>query len=156
MTTSRDPIPLDPLTAQDAELCRAAVENIGTYSDVQACHLTLTLGSGERVTVPMPAVTPILVIPLLKALLANNPVTFISRKALLSISQVAECLHVSPDFVRQLLTTDQLPASEGASGHQIRYEDLRNYQHRQQQESEQALRKLMEVTERLGLYDTKK
>lgn len=122
-------------------------------SGIQTSYLTVVNEEDKRMTLPVPTATLTILLILLNAFAEEKPVTLLPLQALLSLKQVSELLHTSPEFVRDLLGTGELPFSEGAFGPQIRYAELLAYQERRALEREQVLRELIEETERLGLYD---
>ena len=74
---------------------------------------------------------------------------------LLSTQQVADVLGVSRPFVVKLIDTGQLAARLVGTHRRVRVGDLETYQYKRRQKSRAAMDELVELTEEMGLYNSR-
>lgn len=88
-----------------------------------------------------------------EALLAGKGVSVVPRDQELTTTQAAEMLNVSRPFLIKQLGPDKLPFHMVGSHRRIRLNDLLEYQTKLAQRSREALERMAQQAEELGLYE---
>lgn len=108
----------------------------------------------KELSLPLPIVR--LLLGALKEMGEGNGVTLIPVLKELTTQQAADFLMVSrPFLIEELLNTGKIPYRKVGNRRRIRYTDLLDYKHEEEQEiarREQVILELAAETERLGLY----
>ena len=100
-------------------------------------------------------ILPRAALDLLRKLLAEmaqgNAVTIVPVHAELTTQEAADMLNVSRPYLVKLLTEEQIPYTMVGSHRRVRLRDLLAYKHNQEERSREALEKLAEQTQDLGM-----
>jgi excisionase family DNA binding protein len=105
----------------------------------------------------MHAVLPVAAVRLLRDLLREmaqgHAVSLVPMHAELTTQQAADSLNVSRPYVVKLLESGALPHRKVGTHRRVRYDDLLRYKHAIDAKRLEALKKLQDESEELGLYD---
>ena len=100
-------------------------------------------------------ILPRAALDLLRKLLAEmaqgNAVTIVPVHAELTTQEAADMLNVSRPYLVKLLTEEQIPFTMVGSHRRVRLRDLLAYKHNQEERSREALEKLAEQAQDLGM-----
>jgi len=100
-------------------------------------------------------ILPRAALDLLRKLLAEmaqgNAVTIVPVHAELTTQEAADMLNVSRPYLVKLLTEEQIPYTMVGSHRRVRLRDLLAYKHNQDERSREALEKLAEQAQDLGM-----
>lgn len=108
------------------------------------------LGGDDALVVPRQAAV---MFAQILGLLANGQgVQVLPDSAMLTTQQAADYLNVSRPYLIKLLEDKQIPFTKVGTHRRIRFEDLREYAGRDDQERRRAADELAELTQELGLY----
>ncbi len=113
--------------------------------------VVLHTGDDQAVTIPAPALR--LFVTILGHLANGEGVVVLPKQAELSTQQAADLLNVSRPFLVSLIKDNELPARKVGTHRRVLLSDLLAYKHRDDAEREIVLRRLVEQTESLGLYE---
>jgi len=97
----------------------------------------------------LPASLRALVLDLLRLIAKNEPVTIVPSDAEISTQQAAEILGVSRPHLVKLLEEGAIPFRKVGRHRRVRLDDVLAYQKKTRKE---ALDKLQELTQEMGLY----
>ena len=150
---------LDPANAAEAEMAAVAHQCLVTALDhSNADHINLILDVGTHGDEKHE--TPVLKLPpralrffadVLRQMAKQEPMLLVPQKHELSTQEAANFLNVSRPFVIKEIEAKRLKCRKVNRHRRIEFEELRRYQATQQQQSEQALQDLTQLSEDLGL-----
>lgn len=150
---------LDPASTAEAEMAAVAHQCLVAALDhSNAAHIDLILDiemqSGDKHQ------TPVLKLPpralrffadVLRQMAKQEPMLLVPQRHELSTQEAANFLNVSRPFVIKEIEANRLKCRKVNRHRRIEFEELRRYQAAQQQQSEQALQDLTQLSEELGL-----
>ncbi|MBY0408976.1 MAG: helix-turn-helix domain-containing protein [Burkholderiaceae bacterium] len=150
---------LDPASAAEAEMAAVAHQCLMAALDhSNAAHINLILDVGPQGSDKHQ--TPVLKLPpralrffadVLQQMAKQEPMLLVPQKHELSTQEAANFLNVSRPFVIKEIEANRLKCRKVNRHRRIEFEELRRYQAAQQQQSEQALQDLTQLSEELGL-----
>jgi excisionase family DNA binding protein len=150
---------LDPASTAEAEMAAVAHQCLMAALDhSNATHIDLILDIGTQGSDKHQ--TPVLKLPpralrffadVLRQMAKQEPMLLVPQKHELSTQEAANFLNVSRPFVIKEIEANRLKCRKVNRHRRIEFEELRRYQAAQQQQSEQALQDLTQLSEELGL-----
>ena len=90
---------------------------------------------------------------LLREMAQGHAISLVPMHAELTTQQAADAINVSRPFLVKLLETGALPHRKVGTHRRVRFDDLMRYKHTIDAQRLEALRKLTDESEKLGLYD---
>lgn len=147
---------LEPLaTDQDAELAKAAQRCLMAALDhSRAQRIALIDDKGALTDAPvleLPAQALRLFADMLGLMAQRRPVMLVPQNHELTTQDAAALLNVSRPFVIKEIEAGRLRCRKVGRHRRIEFEELRRYQVAQREQSEQALHKLANLSQDLGL-----
>ena len=150
---------LDPANEAEAEMAAVAHQCLLTaldHSNADHIDIILDVGtlSGQKHE------TPVLKLPpralrffadVLRQMAKREPMLLVPQKHELTTQEAANYLNVSRPFVIKEIEATRLKCRKVNRHRRIEFEELRRYQSAQQQQSEQALQDLTQLSEELRL-----
>jgi excisionase family DNA binding protein len=150
---------LTPANAAEAEMAAVAHQCLVTALDhSNADHIDIILNVGSEGD--QTHKTPVLKLPpralrffadVLRQMAKQEPLLLVPQKHELTTQEAASFLNVSRPFVIKEIEANRLKCRKVNRHRRIEFEELRRYQAAQQQQSEQALQDLTQLSEELGL-----
>jgi len=148
---------LDPESLTDAERRSLRKQLQELKSDIASStapgQITLEVGDGERVTIEIPDSVGEVLLEALTDLAEGRPVSIAEADEELTTREAAELLNVSRPHLVKLLKEGEIPSHKVGSHHRIRRRDVLAYRAKQRKRSEEAMQKLTEESQKLGLYE---
>lgn len=154
MNVSQKPRAFDPpvLSPKDQKMARVAQRCIMESLDhSRAAAITLTTDSGEHPAIELPPAALKLIGQLLGALSEGDPVTLMPAKQELSTVEAAHFLNVSRPFVIKEIQAGRLAHRMVGTHRRVAFEDLLAYSKAMRQRQHQALDRMAEDAQALGL-----
>lgn len=150
---------LDPANAAEAEMAAVAHQCLVTALDhSNATHINIILDMGtegkekhEPPVLKLPPRALRFFADVLRQMAKQEPMLLVPHKHELSTQEAANFLNVSRPFVIKEIEANRLKCRKVNRHRRIEFEELRRYQAAQQQQSEQALQDLAQLSEELGL-----
>ncbi|HZT43680.1 MAG TPA: helix-turn-helix domain-containing protein [Chthonomonadaceae bacterium] len=143
-------------TEQDARIARASSERLAPLVAGKKKAQLHVRASDQETDLPLPAPVVRLLLNVLQEIGKGHGVTITPVQKELTTQQAADFLNVSrPYLIAELLDKGILPYRKVGNRRRIRYEDLLRYREAEEKEigrRGKVMQKLMEETERLGLY----
>ena len=150
---------LDSANATEAEMAAVAHQCLVTALDhSNADHINIILNVGADGN--QAHETPVLKLPpralrffadVLRQMAKQEPMLLVPQKHELTTQEAANFLNVSRPFVIKEIEANRLKCRKVNRHRRIEFEELRRYQAAQQQQSEQALQELTQLSEDLRL-----
>ena len=150
---------LDSANANEAEMAAVAHQCLVTALDhSNADHIDIILNVGSQGDETHGA--PVLKLPpralrffadVLRQMAKQEPLLLVPQKHELTTQEAAGFLNVSRPFVIKEIEANRLKCRKVNRHRRIEFEELRRYQAAQQQQSEQVLQDLTQLSEELGL-----
>ena len=150
---------LDPANEAEAEMAAVAHQCLVAALDhSKADHIKVILDVGAEGDARHE--TPVLKLPpralrffadVLRQMAKREPMLLVPQKHELTTQEAANFLNVSRPFVIKEIEANRLKCRKVNRHRRIEFEELRRYQAAQQQQSEQALQDLTQLSEALGL-----
>lgn len=150
---------LDAANEAEAEMAAVAHQCLVTALDhSNADHVDIILDVGAHSD--QKHETPVLKLPpralrffadVLRQMAKREPMLLVPQKHELTTQEAANYLNVSRPFVIKEIDANRLQCRKVNRHRRIEFEELRRYQSAQQQQSEQALQDLTQLSEELGL-----
>ncbi len=154
MNVSEKPRVVDPpvLSPKDQEMARVAQRCIIESLDhSRAAAITLTTDSGEHPAIELPPAALKLIGQLLGALSEGGPVRLMPAKQELSTVEAAHFLNVSRPFVIKEIEAGRLAHRMVGTHRRVAFEDLLTYSKAMRHRQHQALDRMAEDAQALGL-----
>ncbi len=138
----------------DAEVAERAARRITEYLDGHPDDdLIEALGEvGTEDALVIPRATAVMFVQILDQLAQGRGVQIIPKEVELSTQQAATMLNVSRPYLIGLLESDRIPFRRVGRHRRIRFEDLVDYQRRDDSARRVAADNLAELSEDLDLY----
>lgn len=150
---SRDATMHDPVAATDAE--QEALQRIDALlQERPASCASFISASGE--TIELPDTLYHVLRQAVQHLAQDRAVSIVPVENELTTQRAADLLNVSRPYLIQLLERGDIPYHRVGTHRRIGFSDLMTYKHRRDQERRAGLRKLTRMSQRMGLYDTRK
>ncbi|MDD5479379.1 helix-turn-helix domain-containing protein [Rhodoferax sp.] len=150
---------LDPANDAEADMAAIAHQCLMTALDhSRADHINIILDVGAEGNAKYE--TPVLKLPpralrffadVLRQMAKQEPMLLVPQKHELTTQEAANFLKVSRPFVIKEIEANRLKCRKVNRHRRIEFEELRRYQTAQQQQSEQALQDLTQLSEELRL-----
>jgi len=146
---------LDPANQAEAEMAaiaRACLMTALDHSKASQIKVTLDVGDGD-------APAPMLTLPpralrffadVLRQMAKREPMLLVPQKCELTTQESAAFLNVSRPFVIKEIQAGRLICRMVNSHRRIEFEELVRYQQAQKQRSEEALKKLHQISDAMG------
>ena len=131
---------------------REQLAKIGHLLERAPAEAPYLVVGGERVEVPAPLVH--VMVQWLRSVERGEPVALVSEDRLLTTQQAADLLGVSRQYFVQLLERGDIPFKKTGTHRRVRAGDLLAYKQRWDAERRAALKRLVELSEELGLYES--
>ncbi len=106
----------------------------------------------ETEMVPLPAGAVDMLIRILSEMAVGNTVSLIPTHAELTTREAASILNVSRPFLIRLLESGVIPFRKVGAHRRVRAEDLLSFKRKSEEDREQALRELAEISQEMGGY----
>jgi excisionase family DNA binding protein len=135
----------------DVDQARAAIKQLGKLEPTTGSVVIEDRAHRMHAVLPVAAVR--LLQDLLREMAQGHAISLVPMHAELTTQQAADALNVSRPFLVKLLETGALPFRKVGTHRRIRFDDLTRYKHDIDAKRLEALRKLTEESEKLGLYD---
>ena len=144
---------LEPVVPNRADIdqARAAVEALATL-EPRPAEISIE-DAGHRMHAVLPVAAVRLLRDLLREMAQGHAVSLVPMHAELTTQQAADALNVSRPYVVKLLESGALPHRKVGTHRRVRYDDLLRYKHAIDAKRLEALKKLQDESEELGLYD---
>jgi len=147
MVAERGP---EPVAASEAE--KASLRQLEAFlSRKKAARAQLVGPQGEKLYLPDSVAT--LLACLVHELARGNAVTVVPIHAELTTQQAADLLNVSRPFLVKLLESGQIPFHLVGTHRRVYFRDLMAYRQQQSQQRREALARMAQEAQELGLYD---
>lgn len=155
----KNPEVLAPASATEAEMAAVAHQCLVAaldHSNADHIHIILDVGTNGDDQ----HATPVLKLPpralrffadVLQQMAKQEPMLLVPQKHELTTQEAANFLNVSRPFVIKEIEVNRLKCRKVNRHRRIEFEELLRYQAAQQQQSEQALQDLTQLSEALGL-----
>ena len=135
----------------DIDQAREAVEALSRI-EPRATELVID-DKAHRVHAVLPVAAVRLQQDLLREMAQGHAISLVPMHAELTTQQAADAINVSRPFLVKLLETGALPHRKVGTHRRVRFDDLMRYKHTIDAQRLEALRKLTDESEKLGLYD---
>lgn len=150
---------LDAASAVEAEMAALAHLCLVTALDhSRADHINIILDVGtegdqknQTAVLKLPPRALRFFADVLRQMAKQEPLLLVPQKHELTTQEAANFLNVSRPFVIKEIEANRLKCRKVNRHRRIEFEELRRYQAAQQQQSEQALQDLTQLSEELGL-----
>lgn len=140
------------MSPEDLELARIAHRCLGESLDrARAATINLTSEEGDLPSVQLPTKALRLIGEVLGALSERQSVTVVSGKREMTTIEAANYLHVSRPFVIREIDAGRLSHRMVGTHRRIQFEELHAYKQRMLAGQKEALRRLAENANELGL-----
>jgi len=106
----------------------------------------------EKIRIPISALK--LLAEILKEISKGNPISIVPVATEMTTQAAAEYLGCSRPYVVKLLEEGNIPYTRVGKHRRIKYEDVAKYKVEMKSRQRDNIRKLMELDEEAGLYDT--
>lgn len=126
-------------------------ENSSEEGGGKGRRIILEVEDGETVTIDLPEVVANALMDALTDLVEGRPVSVADADEELTTREAAELLNVSRPHLVKLLKGGEIPSHKVGSHHRVRRRDVIAYKKEQRKRSEEAMQKLTEESQKLGL-----
>lgn len=152
-TTEHDRLlPPPPLTAEEAEMARAAQRCImGALDHSRAASITLESDDGTLPVVQLPPQALRFIAQLLGAMSERKPIVLMPAKQELSTVEAANFLNVSRPFVIKEIEAGRLPHRMVGTHRRVAFDDLQTYASAMRAQQKSALERMADNARELGL-----
>lgn len=147
---------LEPVASEkEAEMAKTALRCLSAALDhSNAPRIALLDENGNKTDAPILSLPPQalrLFAEVLKRMAQRQPIVLLPQKHELSTQEAADFLNVSRPFVIKEIEAGRLKCNKVNRHRRIEFDELKRYMAQQQKNSEDALRKLTDLSENLGL-----
>lgn len=147
---------LEPVAnEEEAELAKVALRCLSTALDhSNAPRIALVDENGKLTDAPALTLPPQALrffAEVLKRMAQRQPIMLLPQKHELTTQEVAAFLNVSRPFVIKEIEAGRLKCKKVNRHRRVEFEELKRYLEEQQRNSEEALQKLADLSEKLGL-----
>lgn len=146
----------DSLSAKERQALREQIGHLRSASSTEGPaekerKLALEVGDGETVTIELPEAVGDALLGALFDLAEGRPVSVADADEELTTREAAELLNVSRPHLVKLLKEGEIPSHKVGSHHRVRRRDVLAYKKEQRTRSEEAMQRLTEESQKLGL-----
>jgi excisionase family DNA binding protein len=146
---------LDPATEREAEMAataRACLVAALDHSKAETINITLDTGNaGEsRPVLSVPPRALRFFADVLRQMAKREPMLLVPQKCELTTQEAAAFLNVSRPYVIKEIAAGRLHCRLVNSHRRIEFEELLRYQREQKQRSEEALKRLRQISDEIG------
>lgn len=152
----KSPDLLEPVASEEeAEMAKVALRCLVTALDhSNAPRIVLVDGSGNQTDAPALTLPPKALrffAEVLKMMAQQQPIMLLPQKHELTTQEAAAFLNVSRPFVIKEIEAGRLQCNRVNRHRRIEFSELKRYQAEQKKNSEEALQKLADMSEALGM-----
>lgn len=142
--------PANEVEAEMAAVARACLIHALDQSKAEAIKITVDTDQGEAPVLYLPPRALRFFAEVLQQMVRREPVVLVPQKHELSTQEAAAFLNVSRPFVIKQIEAGRLKHRLVNRHRRIEFEELVKYQDEQKMRSEQALKKLRQVSDDIG------
>ena len=136
---------------RDASLAQASAQALANKLVGDPDTITIRLAEDTREEIELPYAAVRLLIDLLNEMAEGNAVSLIPTNAELTTQQAAELINVSRGFLVKLLDRKEIPHRKVGTHRRILFSDLKNYEESTKRARSDALDKLTDESQALGI-----
>jgi excisionase family DNA binding protein len=133
------------LAKKNSEILKQYLKDHGTAS--------LKLGGSQETEIPLPDSILRLIYEALDSAAAGKRLRLVEEDEEVSPEKAAEFLQVSRPYLVKLLDSGEIPFHYVGTHRRITMSDLIEYKQKRKIKSKEALQRMVEVSEEMGLYD---
>ena len=140
---------------REASLAKASAQVLASKLVGHTDTVSIRFAEDARETIELPFVAVRLLIDLLNEMAEGNAVSLIPTSAELTTQQAADLINVSRGFLVKLLDSKEIPHRKVGTHRRVLFSDLKAYEERTKRARSDALDKLVEESQSLGIgYET--
>lgn len=153
MPPSEQVLDPDDLTAEERRVLRTQITRLREEAEKRDAPRRLTLETGDEsdLSVELPSAVARVLVDALADLSDGRSITVADADEELTTREAAELLNVSRPHLTKLLKQDEIPSHKVGSHHRVRRRDVLAYKAKRRARSEEAMQRLTEKSQELGL-----